>query len=81
MTRSWQRGFLRAVTRVTGLTAMAGGLVLVAASASGSARAPGHRPLAARQVARVASAPVSCLPRQPGAEPAAERVHLPGQDP
>ena len=48
MSRSWRRGFPRGVTRVTGLTALVGGLLLVAAALSGSARAPGHRLLAAR---------------------------------
>jgi hypothetical protein len=65
MSGSWRSGFPRGVTRVTGLTAMVGGLLLVAASASGSVRAPGYRPLAAGQVARVASAPVSCPPGSP----------------
>ena len=65
MSRSWRRGFPRGVTRVTGLTALVGGLLLVAAALSGSARAPGHRPLAARQLARVVAAPVSCTPGSP----------------
>src|SRR6266566_5263883 len=63
MSRSWRPGLQRAVTRVTGLTAIVGGLLLVAASVSGSAQAPGHRPLAARPVA--AGAPVSCAPGSP----------------
>ena len=65
MSRSGRAGFPRGVTRVTGLTAIVGGLLLVAASASGSARPAGHRPLAAGQVARGMSATVSCTPGSP----------------
>lgn len=60
MSRLWRPGIARGVTRLTALTAIACGLLLVAALANGSARAPGHQPVAAGQMARLASASVSC---------------------